>query len=141
MRQHPVCAAHWLRTLKMCVCRHQIVFERNCLLDHNLLQRTHRLIQIEHSIHHPEPRRSRDLVVSASSRVKLRCDVADLLVQHAIDHGVNIFVGLLGQGSFRQSLAYLRKTALQLPAFIEREHSRTPQRHRPRPGKADVMRP
>ena len=38
MRKHPVCTAHWLSTLKVRVRRHQILLERNCVIDHYLLQ-------------------------------------------------------------------------------------------------------
>jgi hypothetical protein len=85
-------ATHRLRALEMRVCRHQVMLEGNCLIDHDLLKRSHRLIEIDDTIHHPQTGCSRDLIVSAATRMKLRRDVTNFLVQQPVDHRVHVFV-------------------------------------------------
>ena len=72
------------------------------LIDHHLLQIAHGDVELIARVDRPEPRRGRDLIVAAAPGMKLRRDVADLLVQQPVDHRVNVFVGRLGQGTVRE---------------------------------------
>jgi hypothetical protein len=49
--------------------------------------------------------------------VQLRSDIADLIVQHPIDHRMHVFVGRQGSRSSKQLLANSGKSALDFLAL------------------------
>ena len=83
---------HRNRALHVRVRRHERRLEPVRLIDHHALQRANGGIESRRRVHRPQARRRRDLIVAAAAGVQLGRDVADLLVQQAIDQRMNILV-------------------------------------------------
>jgi hypothetical protein len=82
-----------LCALHVRVRRHQVILVLSGLTYHHVLKILDGGVHLLARIHTPEPSGGGNLVVSAAASVKLRCDIADLLVEKPVDHRVYIFVG------------------------------------------------
>jgi hypothetical protein len=110
---------------------HQRVFEARGVIQHYLLERARRGVEFDAGIHRPESGSGSYLIVATASGVKLGRDVADLLVQHAIDHRVHVFVGGKGSRTRSELLTNGGKPALDLFALLERDDSGSPEGDHP----------
>src|SRR5688500_3992512 len=134
-------ARHRLRTLKMRVRWHEVALERDRLVDHRLLKCADRLVELGASVDSPETCRGSYLIVAAASRMELRGDSANLLVQQPIDHRVNVFVRRGRAGARLELFRDALQATFDLLAFFERQDTGLPEGHRPCLRETDVVRP
>ena len=73
--------------------------------------------------------------------MQLARDIADFLVQEAIDERMHVLVARLRRDPFGQASAHAVKSVLQGGALVERDHSRVPEGDSPRLGELHVERP
>ena len=111
------------------------------LLQHYALQSTNGAVELLADIDRPQPRGRGHLIVTAASRVQLRRDVADLIVQESVDERVHVLVGGLRLLTGVQARRNGIETLLDRFALLERKHARAPERNGPRLRQPYVVRP
>src|SRR5215211_7777286 len=103
------------------------LLELSSLRDHHLLQLTNRCVEASAGFHCPQASRCGHLIVATPSGMKLGCDVADFLVEHSVDHCVDIFIGGMGLFSCGEAISDERQPALDLLALFEGQYTGTPE--------------
>jgi len=117
--------------LQMGVGRHQRRLQAVRLVDDGALQSSQRGVEPSGRVHGPKSRCRRDLIVPAPTRMQLRCDVTDLVVQEAVDQGVNILIGRPRLRTGLEARGHGVQSALDRPALLECQHRGVIQGHRP----------
>jgi hypothetical protein len=120
-----------LGALHVSVGRHEDVLESAGMIEHGVLQVARGSIELGTGIHRPQASCRGNLIIPTTPSVKLRRNLTYFVVKHAIDEGVNIFVGSEWLCASGELLPDKAKSAFDFLAFLERQDPGTPERYCP----------